>query len=56
MIHPSHKTEYIDASSFDEICIRCGAKDGIKISDSLSKSCPKQPWWERKELNHYGKK
>ncbi len=25
--HPSHKTRVSDASSFDEICVNCGATD-----------------------------
>lgn len=26
-LHPSHKTRFSDASSFDEICVLCGARD-----------------------------
>lgn len=26
-VHPSHVTRFSDASTFDEICINCGARD-----------------------------
>lgn len=26
-VHPSHKTRFSDASTFDEICVNCGATD-----------------------------
>lgn len=29
ILHPSHVTRYSDASSFDEICINCGAHDEV---------------------------
>ena len=39
--HPSHETRASDASSFDEICIHCGARDiaGGGWGD-LAKPCP----------------
>lgn len=46
-LHPSHVTRISDASSFDEICINCGATDnplGVRGSGKwgeLAKPCPK---------------
>ena len=38
--HPSHETRISDASSFDEICIVCGATDRLGSWGALSKPCP----------------
>lgn len=27
--HPSHETRFSDASTFDEICVNCGATDEV---------------------------
>ncbi|MDD4931787.1 MAG: hypothetical protein PHG66_06625 [Candidatus Colwellbacteria bacterium] len=37
-IHPSHVTRFSDASTFDEICVNCGATDnplGLRGSGPL---------------------
>lgn len=28
-VHPSHKTRTSDASTYDEICVNCGATDQV---------------------------
>jgi hypothetical protein len=41
-LHPSHKTRFSDASSFDEICTLCGATDIVPGGwGALAKPCPK---------------
>jgi hypothetical protein len=39
--HPSHETRISDASSFDEICIHCGATDVLGGWGQLQYPCPK---------------
>lgn len=40
--HPSHVTRSSDASTFDEICVKCGAKDNVPGGwGDLAKPCPK---------------
>ncbi len=47
MNHPSHKTRFSDASSFDEICTECGATDRAG-SDKLKKPCkPDEDYWTK---------
>jgi hypothetical protein len=41
-VHPTHNTRISDASSFDEICDRCGATD-FPGSDRLAHPCPGPP-------------
>jgi len=43
--HPSHVTRMsVDASSFDEVCINCGARDEVTGGwGALAKPCPKPP-------------
>ena len=39
--HPSHKTRLSDASSFDEICVHCGATDRVPGGwGNLALPCP----------------
>lgn len=38
--HPSHKTRMSDASSYDEICVNCGATDTIGGWGRLAEPCP----------------
>jgi len=39
--HPSHKTRFSDASSFDEICVNCGAHDEVPGGwGRLAEPCP----------------
>lgn len=39
--HPSHKTRFSDASSFDEICENCGATDQVPGGwGALAYPCP----------------
>lgn len=38
-LHPSHETRISDASSFDEICIHCGATDGIGTWGAIADPC-----------------
>jgi len=38
-IHPSHKTRFSDASTFDEICTLCGATDEIGGFGNLQYPC-----------------
>lgn len=41
MKHPSHKTRFSDASTFDEICVNCGATDEVPGGwGALAKPCP----------------
>ncbi len=40
-VHPTHKTRMSDSSSFDEICIYCGATDGTLTWGKLALPCPK---------------
>ena len=56
--HPSHVTRFSDASSFDEVCVNCGATDEVPGGwGKLAKPCPKPPGaggmtyeeWNRKE-------
>lgn len=40
-LHPSHKTRFSDASTFDEICEICGATDEVPGGwGELAKPCP----------------
>lgn len=40
--HPSHVTRIsMDASSYDEICVKCGATDHIGGWGKLAKPCPR---------------
>lgn len=41
--HPSHKTRMSDASSYDEICVNCGATDTTGGWGALAKPCPATP-------------
>lgn len=42
--HPSHVTRISDASTFDEICVNCGATDQVPGGwGSLAKPCPNVP-------------
>ncbi len=42
--HPSHKTRISDASTFDEICVNCGATDEVPGGwGQLAYPCPKNP-------------
>lgn len=49
-LHPSHKTRFSDASTFDEICINCGATDEVPGGwGQLAYPCARQkctcyPW------------
>jgi hypothetical protein len=49
-LHPSHVTRIsFGASSFDEICVNCGATDFIGGWGNLAKPCrPKNPTADRK--------
>lgn len=39
--HPTHETEVsLDASSYDEYCIKCGAKDELGSWGDLEHPCP----------------
>lgn len=39
--HPTHVTRSSDASTFDEVCINCSAKDYTAGScDALERPCP----------------
>lgn len=41
-LHPSHVTRMSDASTFDEICINCYARDEVPGGwGELAKPCPK---------------
>ncbi len=40
MVHSSHVTRFSDASTFDEICVNCGATDR-RGDESLNYPCPK---------------
>ncbi len=44
--HPSHVTRFSDSSLYDEVCINCGATDGLGTWGELSKPCPssKSTW------------
>ena len=62
-MHPSHITRFsFDASSYDEICINCGAHDDVPGGwGALAYPCDKPPgaggmtaeeyWQKRKERN-----
>jgi hypothetical protein len=41
--HPSHETRFSDASTFDEICVNCGATDayGGGLDSECSSPKPK---------------
>jgi hypothetical protein len=42
--HPSHVTRFSDASSFDEICVNCGATDQVPGGwGRLAHPCPNPP-------------
>ena len=39
-LHPSHVTRFSDASTFDEICVNCGARDEVSGGwGKLAKPC-----------------
>jgi hypothetical protein len=39
-LHPSHVTRFSDASTFDEICVNCGAHDDVPGGwGELAKPC-----------------
>ncbi len=38
--HPSHKTRFSDASTYDEVCVNCGATDGLGTWGKLKYPCP----------------
>jgi hypothetical protein len=38
-VHPSHVTRFSDASTFDEICTKCGATDRVR-GGMLWAPCP----------------
>jgi hypothetical protein len=41
---PSHVTRYSDASSFDELCVNCGATDAVPGGwGKLAEPCPRPP-------------
>lgn len=43
-LHPSHVTRTSDASSYDEICINCGAVDSTGGGwRALARPCPNEP-------------
>lgn len=52
MFHPSHKTRYSDASTFDEVCEQCGATDE-QGSTRLSEPCPNAPPPARSERDAF---
>lgn len=37
--HPSHRTRFSDASSFDEVCVLCGARDALGTWGTLALEC-----------------
>lgn len=40
--HPTHQTRFSDASTFDEICVKCGATDQVPGGwGRLALPCPK---------------
>jgi hypothetical protein len=42
--HPSHVTRFSDASTFDEICVNCGATDEVPGGwGQLAYPCPHPP-------------
>jgi hypothetical protein len=42
--HPSHVTRFSDASTFDEICVNCGAHDEVPGGwGMLVHPCPNAP-------------
>jgi hypothetical protein len=44
LCHPSHVTRFSDASSFDEICVNCGATDQVPGGwGRLAYPCPNPP-------------
>lgn len=42
-LHSSHETRISDASSFDEICVNCGATDRIGSWGKLAYPCSNPP-------------
>jgi hypothetical protein len=42
-LHPSHVTRFSDASSFDEICVNCGAVDRLGSWGALGDPCSAEP-------------
>ena len=43
-MHPSHVTRFSDASTFDEICVNCGATDEAPGGwGRLAYPCPNPP-------------
>lgn len=41
MKHPSHETRFsFDASTYDEICVKCGARDHLGGWGKLAEPCP----------------
>ncbi len=48
--HPSHVTRFSDASTFDEICVNCGAHDEVPGGwGRLADPCPNPPKTEKIE-------
>jgi hypothetical protein len=39
-VHPSHVTRSSDATTYDEICVNCGAIDGLGTWGKLTDPCP----------------
>jgi hypothetical protein len=41
-LHPSHETRFSDASTYDEVCVLCGATDQVPGGwGDLAHPCPK---------------
>lgn len=53
-LHPSHKTRFsFDASTWDEICIYCGATDQVPGGwGKLASPCPNAPSKKEDHLPH----
>lgn len=52
MKHPSHKTRFSDASTFDEICVLCGATDQVPGGwGQLAYPCPEAKKKEEEKEN-----
>lgn len=50
MKHESHKTRFsFDASTYDEICVNCGARDHLGGWGDLAKPCPAQQTSEKEK-------
>lgn len=52
--HPSHKTRFSDASTFDEICELCGATDEVPGGwGKLAGPCPKAETMPKRARDHF---